>query len=170
MRKLSFVRRRSAPEEEKPKVNSLCPDARSFIKQGTIAQHAVFIDAPNGFPRSWSTVRKKSVKKCSKEWLKLLEEKEELESCMSKLEAQRDRISGDVLNSLFLRYKERLESLSPTHQEIEIELESIRKRASEEIDDLEKELKPIQERLEEFRSLNKSGAMTSPIFFGRRGN
>jgi hypothetical protein len=93
-----------------------------------------------------------------------LEEKEELESCMSKLEAQRDRISGDVLNSLLLRYKERLESLLPPHQEIETELESIRKRASEEIDELEKELKPIQERFEEFRSLNKSGAVTKPDF------
>ena len=154
-----------APEEEKPKVNSLCPRCQILYKTGNycptcgslLMRRTVSREA--GLP-----LEKKSVKKCSKEWLKLLEEKEELESCMSKLEAQRDRISGDVLNSLFLRYKERLESLSPTHQEIEIELESIRKRASEEIDDLEKELKPIQERLEEFRSLNKSGAMTKPDF------
>jgi len=153
------------PEEEKPKVNSLCPRCQILYEKGnycptcgsllmrrTVSQEA-------GLP-----LEKKSVKKCSKEWLKLLEEEEELESCMSKLEAQRDRISGDVLNSLSLRYKDKLESLSPLHQEIETELESIRKRASEEIDDLEKELKPIQERLEEFRSLNKSGAVTKPDF------
>ncbi len=153
------------PEEEKPKVNSLCPRCQILYKKGNycptcgslLMRRTVFREA--GPP-----LEKKSVKKCSKEWLKLLEEEEELKSCMSKLEAQRHRISGDILNSLFLRYKERLESLAPLHQEIEIELESIRKSASEEIDELEKELKPIQERLEEFRSLNQSGAVTKPDF------
>jgi hypothetical protein len=41
-------------------------------------------------------LEKKSVKKCSKEWLKLLEEEKELESCMSNLETQRDKISADA--------------------------------------------------------------------------
>jgi hypothetical protein len=50
------------------------------------------------------------------------------------------------------------------HQEIETELESIRKRASEEIDFLERELKLIQKRLEEFQSLYKLGAVTKPDF------
>jgi ketosteroid isomerase-like protein len=153
------------PEGEKPKVNFLCPRCQVLYKKGTycpmcgslLMRRTVSREA--GLP-----LEKKSVKKRSKEWLKLLEEEGELESCMSKLEAQRDRISGDVLNSLLVRYKDRLESLSPMHQEIETELESIRKRASEEIDDLEKELKPIQERLEEFRSLHKSGAVTKPDF------
>jgi hypothetical protein len=153
------------PEEGKPKVNSLCPRCQILYKKGTycptcgslLMRRTVSREA--GLP-----LEKKSVKKCSKEWLKLLEEEKELESCVSRLEAQRDRASGDVLNSLSLRYKERLESLSPIHQELEIELESIKKSASEEIDELEKELKPIQERLEEFRSLNKSGAVTKPDF------
>jgi hypothetical protein len=57
-----------------------------------------------------------------------------------------------------------LESLSPLHQEIETELESIRKRALEEMDFLENELKPIQKRLEEFQSLYKLGAVTKPDF------
>jgi hypothetical protein len=153
------------PEEGEPKVNSLCPRCQILYKKGTycptcgslLMRRTVSREA--GLP-----LEKKSVKKCSKEWLKLLEEEKELESCVSRLEAQRDRASGDVLNSLSLRYKERLESLSPIHQELEIELESIKKSASEEIDELEKELKPIQERLEEFRSLNKSGAVTKPDF------
>ena len=154
-----------APEEEKPKVNSLCPRCQILYKKGTYCPTCGSLLMRRTASREVGLpLEKKSVKKCSKEWLKLLEEKEELESCMSKLEAQRDRISGDVLNSLSLRYKDKLESLSPLHQEIETELESIKKRASEEIDDLEKELKPIQERLEEFRSLNKSGAVTKPDF------
>ena len=95
---------------------------------------------------------------------RLLKEEKELEFCMSKLEVQRDRVSSDVLNPIFVRYKDRLESLSPLHQEIETELESIRKRASEEIDFLGKELKPIQKRLEEFQSLYKLGAVTKPDF------
>jgi len=45
-----------------------------------------------------------------------------------------------------------------------MELESIRKSASEEIDFLEKELKPIQKRLEEFQSLYKLGAITRTDF------
>jgi ketosteroid isomerase-like protein len=109
-------------------------------------------------------LEKKSVKRWSKEWLRLLEEEKELESCMSKLEAQRDRVSSNVLNPIFIRYKDRLESLSPLHQEIETELESVRKRASEEIDFLEKELRPIQKRLEEFQSLYKLGAITQTDF------
>jgi len=109
-------------------------------------------------------LEKKSVKKWLKEWRRLLGEEKELESRMNNLETHQDRVSRDVFNSLFLRYKDRLESLSPLRQEIETELESIRKRASGEIDDLQKELEPIQERLEEFRCLNQSGAVTKPDF------
>jgi hypothetical protein len=50
------------------------------------------------------------------------------------------------------------------HQEIETELESVRKRASEEIDLLEKELQPIQKRVLEVHSLYQSGAMTKADF------
>ena len=99
-----------------------------------------------------------------KEWLNLLEEERELESCMSKLEAQGDNISTNVIDPLIARYKNQLESLSPLHQEIETELESIRKRASEEIDHLENRLKPIQKRLEEFRSLYNESAVTKADF------
>ncbi len=153
------------PEEGKPKVKFFCPRCQILYKKGNycptcgslLMQRTVFQEAV-------PPLEKKSVKKCSKQWLRLLEEEKELGSCMSRLEAQRDGISSDVLNSLFLRYKDRLESLSPLHQEIETELESIRKRATEEIDGLEKELKPIQEKLEEFRSLHKSGAVTKSDF------
>jgi ketosteroid isomerase-like protein len=153
------------PEEEKSKVNFLCPRCQVLYKKGNYCPACgSLLMRRTVSPETGPSMEKKSVKRCSKEWLKLLEEERELESCMSNLEAQRDRISGDVLNSLFLRYKDRLESLAPLRQDIEAELQSIKKKASQEIDDLEKELKPIQERLEEFRSLNKSGAVMKPDF------
>jgi len=153
------------PGEEKTKVKFFCPRCQVLYKKGTYCPTCGSLLMQRTVSQETGLLlEEKSVKRCSKEWLRLLKEEKELESCMSKLEAQRDRISSDVLNPLLLRYKDRLESLSPLHQKIESELESIRKRASEEIDDLENELKPIRERLEEFRSLYKSGAVTKPDF------
>ena len=107
---------------------------------------------------------KKSIKKLSKKWLRLLKEKKELESCMTKLETQREKVSSDVLHPLFGHYQDRLKSLSPLHRGMEAELESIKKRASEEIDLLGKELKPIRKRLEEFQFLYKLGAVINNDF------
>jgi ketosteroid isomerase-like protein/uncharacterized protein YqgQ len=154
------------PGEEKNKVELVCPKCRVLYKKGNYCRKCGSL-LMQGLPSQETDIQpleKKSVKRWSKEWLRLLKEEKELEFCMSKLEVQQDRVSSDVLNPIFVRYKDRLESLSPLHQEIETELESIRKRASEEIDFLEKELKPIQKRLEEFQSLYKSGALTKPDF------
>ena len=102
------------PEEEKPKVNSLCPRCQVLYQKGSYCPTCGSLLMRGTVPReAGRPLEKKSVKKSSKKWLKLLEEEKELESCISKLEAQRDKISGDVLNLLSLRYKERLESLSP---------------------------------------------------------
>jgi chromosome segregation ATPase len=109
-------------------------------------------------------LEKKPTKKLSKEWLRLQKEEKALESRMRKLETQRENISSDVLDPLFIRDQERLESLRPLQHEIEMELESIRKIASEEISFLEDELNPIQKRLGEFQSLYKLGAVTKPDF------
>jgi len=154
------------PGEEKNKVKLVCPKCRVLYKKGNYCRKCGSL-LMQGLPYQETDIQpleKKSVKRWSKEWLRLLKEEKELEFCMSKLEVQRDRVSSDVLNPIFVRYKDRLESLSPLHQEIETELESIRKRASEEIDFLGKELKPIQKRLEEFQSLYKSAALTKPDF------
>jgi hypothetical protein len=97
-----------------------------------------------------------------------LKEEKELESCISKLETQREKVSGEVLDLLFARYKDRMKSLSPLHQEIETELESIKKKALEQIDSLKNELEPVQKRLGEFQSLFKSGALTKPDFVRER--
>jgi hypothetical protein len=107
---------------------------------------------------------KKAVRKWSKEWLRLFEEKKNLETCLNNLETHRDRVSSKIFNPMLTRYQDQLESLSSLHQEIEVRLESVRKRASEEIDLLEKELKPIQNRFEEVQSLYQLGAMTEADF------
>ena len=109
-------------------------------------------------------LEKKSIKKWSKQWLRLFEEKKNLEICLSKLETQRDSVSSSIFNLIVTRYQDQLESLSSLHQEIEMEFESARKRTSEEIDLLEKELHPIQKRFAEVQSLYQLGAMTKADF------
>ena len=155
-----------ASGEGKTKVRLLCPKCQLFYKKGNYCRKCgslLMQEMPSQDP-DIQPLEKKSVKSWSKKWLKLLNEERELESCMSKLEVERDKVSSDVLNPLFIRYKDRLNSLSPLHQEIETELEGIRKKASEEIASLDKELKPIQRRLEEFQSLYESGGVTKPDF------
>lgn len=154
------------PEGEKTKVKFICPKCQVLYKKGNYCRKcgSLLMEGLPPHVMNVQSLNKKSVKRCSKEWLRLLREEKELESCMSNLESQRERVSSDTLHPIFIRYKDRLESLSPLHQEIEMELESVRKRASEEIDFLGKELKPIQKRLEEFQSLYKLGAITQADF------
>lgn len=109
-------------------------------------------------------LEKKSIKKWSNQWLRLFEEKKNLEICLSNLETQRDSVSSSILDPMVTRYQDQLESLSSLHQEIETELESVRNRASEEIDLLEKELQPMQKRFAEVQSLYQLGAMTKADF------
>lgn len=155
-----------ASGEGKTRVRLLCPKCQLFYKKGNYCRKCgslLMQEMPSQDPEI-QPLEKKSVKSWSKKWSRLLNEERELESCMSKLEVERDKVSSDVLNPLFIRYKDRLDSLSPLHQEIETELEGIRKRASEEIASLDKELEPIQRRLEEFQSLYKSGGVIKPDF------
>jgi hypothetical protein len=106
----------------------------------------------------------KWIKNCSKEWMRMLREKRELEICLGNLEAQKDKISNDELTLLSTRYQERLKEILPLQQDIEAELDAVRGRASEEIDLLEKEIKPIQKRLEELQFINRQSGMTRDDF------
>ncbi len=155
-----------APGEERLNVKLFCPKCQVLYKKGNHCRKcgSLLMQETPSQETGVQPLEKKSAKRWSKEWLRLSKEEKELESCMSKLETQREKVSGDILDPLSVRYKDRLESLSPLHQEIETELESIKKRASEEIEFLENELKPIQKRLEEFQSLYKLGAVTKPDF------
>ncbi|MBM4340117.1 MAG: hypothetical protein FJ110_11310 [Deltaproteobacteria bacterium] len=106
----------------------------------------------------------KWIKNCSKEWLRLLKEKDELEICLKNLEAQRDKISNEEFTLLSVRYQERLKELQAHQQEVGAELDSVRRRASDEIELLEKEVKPIQKRLEELQFINKEAGITREDF------
>jgi hypothetical protein len=134
-------------------IGNYCKRCGSLLVQRIISQEA-----------DLRPFEKKSVKKWSQEWLRLFEEKKNLEICLNKLETQRDRVSSDIFNPILTRYQDQLESLSSLHQEIEVRLESVRKRAQEEIVLLEKELTPIQKRFEEVQSLYQLGAMTEADF------
>jgi len=153
-------------DKERTNVKLYCPKCQVHYKRGNYCRKcgSLLMQGTPYKETDAQRLEKKSTKRWSKEWLRLLKEEKALESCMRKLEAQQERISSDVIDPLFIRYKERLESLLPQHQEIETELESIKKMAWGEIDFLENELKPIEKRLEEFQSLYKSGAVTKPDF------
>jgi len=155
-----------ASAKEKTDVTLICPRCQVLHKNGKYCRKcgSLLMRRTGSQRTDVQPLGKKSVKRWVKEWLKLLEEERKLQSCMSKLEAQGDNISTGVTNPLIVRYRDQLKSLSPLHQEIETELESIRKRTSEEIDLLENQLKPVQKRLEEFQSLYKSSAVTKADF------
>jgi hypothetical protein len=155
-----------APGEERINVKVFCPKCQVLYKKGNYCRKCGSL-LMQGDPSQETAVQpleKKSAKRWSREWFTLLKEEKELESCISKLETQREKVSREVLDPLFTRYKDRLKSMSPLHQEIETELESIKKKALGQIDSLENELEPIQKRLEEFQSLYKSGGVTKPDF------
>jgi ketosteroid isomerase-like protein/DNA-directed RNA polymerase subunit M/transcription elongation factor TFIIS len=154
------------PEEEKTKVKFVCPRCQLLYQKGNYCRKcgSLLMRRTSSQETFVQPLEKKSVKSWAKEWRRLSKEEKELESCISKLETQRDQISSDVLNPVFIRYKDRLESLSPLHQEVETELERIKKRALHEIDFLENELRPIQKRLEEFQSLHKLSAIKKTDF------
>jgi len=155
-----------AMEDKITKDKLMCPKCKLPYGKGKYCRKCGSL-LMQGIPSQETDVQpleKNLIKKWSKEWLRMSREERELKACMMKLEAQREKISNDVFHPTFNRYKYRLESLLPLHQEIETELKCIRKRGTEEIDFLEKEMKPFQKRLEEFKSLYKTGAITKDDF------
>jgi ketosteroid isomerase-like protein len=153
-------------EGVRTKAKLICPKCQTLYEIGNYCKRcgSLLVQRIISPEADLRPLDKKAVKKWSKEWLRLFEEKKNLETCLSNLETHRDRVSGKIFNPMLTRYQDQLESLSSLHQEIEVRLESVRKRASEEIDLLEKELKPIQKRFEEVQSLYQLGAMTGADF------
>ena len=151
---------------EMGKATLICPKCEEFYRIGNYCgKCGSLLLQRSEFQRTgWQPLGKKDAKRISGKWETLLREKKKLENCMSKLEAQQDRVSKEVFESLSARYQDRLESLSLQHQEMEAELESMRKRVSEKIHLFETELEPLQKRLEEYRSLYESGAMAKRDF------
>jgi len=154
------------PKEEKIEGNLICPKCQVLYEKGNYCRRcgSLLVQPTPTQEANVQPLEKKGVKRRSKEWLSLFKERKELESCMSKLEAQEDRISSDVIHPMLAHYRDRLNSLLPVLQEIEAELESIGEKTSEEIDFFESKLKPVQKRLEEFQSLYGSGAVMKADF------
>lgn len=142
-----------------PICQDLYPKGNYCKKCGSLLRHETPSQKTNRQPLDI-----KLIKHWAKEWRKLLKEKKELETCLKNLKRQRNEISNDVLTLLTDRYQERLKELLPLHQDIESELESVRRRASEEINELKEEIKPIQKRLEEFQRINKQSGITRTDF------
>lgn len=153
--------------EEKKNVKLFCPKCQLLYKKGNYCRKcgSLLMQGDPSLENGAQPLEKKSAKRWTGEWFTLLEEEKELESCILKLETQREKVSREVVDPLFDRYQERLKSLSPLHQQIETELDSIKKKAMEQIDSVRKELEPIQKRLDEFQALYKSRAVTKPDFF-----
>ena len=108
------------------------------------------------------------MKKLSKEWLTLSEEKKRLEILIKNLEAKRSGISSDMFNTTLGRYQSQVESISLRYQKIEKDLESVKAKTSGEINITLNALKPFKKRLEEAQSLYKAGALTKSDFAKQR--
>jgi len=113
-------------------------------------------------------IEKKSVKKLSKEWLTLFEEKRKLEILIKKLESKRTSISSDMFNTTFGRYQAQLESVSSKYHKNQTDLESVKAKTSREINITLNALKPFRKRLEEAQSLYKGAALTKTDFVRER--
>lgn len=152
----------SLVNEEIEMIRLICPRCRTLYKKGHYCKKCGSLLQEEKAPqeKETQTLQKKSVKKLSKKWLRLLEEKKEIETCLNKLEGQRNKVSSDLINPLSSHYQDRFNSLLPLHQEMDIELQSIKKGTTEEIHSLEKELQSLSKRLEEFQSLYETGAVT----------
>jgi hypothetical protein len=154
------------PGEERKYVKLFCPKCQLLYKKGNYCRKcgSLLMQGDPSQENGVQPLEKKSAKRWAGEWFRLLQEEKELESCINKLQTQREKVSREVVDPLFASYQERLKSLSPLHEQIEAELESIKKKALAQIDSLQNELEPIQKRLEEYQSLYKSGAVTKPDF------
>jgi ketosteroid isomerase-like protein/ribosomal protein L40E len=147
---------------ERTSLKLFCPKCQLLYKTGNYCRKcgSLLVQGSPFQRSSGQPLEKKLIRRWSKEWLRISKERKKLEACLDKLEKEKDKVSSDIVNPMFARYQEELESLSSLHKEIEAELESVKKKVSEEIDLLEKGLKPIQKRFQEVQYLYQSGAMT----------
>lgn len=156
--------------EEMPMNKLICPRCQRVYQKGHYCKRcgSLLLEEKALHGKEAQTLQRKSVKKLSKRWLRLLKEKKEVETCLNRLEWQRNKVSSALIHPLSFRYQDRLNLLLPLQQEVDMELQSIKKRMTEEIQSLEKEIKPISKRLEEFQSLYKTGAVTKKDYIDER--
>ncbi len=146
----------------KERAELICPKCKALYRIGNYCRScgALLLERPRPKETDVQTLEKKLIKKWSKQWLKLSEEKKKLRRCLEKLELQKGKVSSDLVDPMSIRYQNQLESLSTLSKGVEAELESVGERIAHQIHLLERELEPIRKRLAQFRSLYESGAMT----------
>lgn len=154
------------PKVEKMETQLICPVCQDLYQKGNYCKEcgSPLREGMESPKTDWQPLKIKWIKNRSKEWLRLLKEKRELEICLKNLETQGDKISNDMLTLLSTQYQERMKKVLTLHQEIEAELDSVRRRGIEEIDLLEKELKPLKKRIEELKLVNKQDGITKDDF------
>lgn len=154
------------PKVEKLETPLLCPICQDLYQKGNYCKKcgSPLREGMESPKKDRQSLKIKWIKNRSKEWLRLLKEKRELEICLKNLETERNKISNDMFILLSDRYQERLKELLTLHQEIEVELDSVRRRGIEEIDLLEEELTPLRKRVEELQLVNKQAGITKDDF------
>lgn len=152
-------------ENEEVGIKLICPKCKKIYKKGTYCRKCGSLMKRSSSPEiDLLPLEIKSIKRWARKCQRLIKEKKEIEICLSNLEERRDSLSREIYHSISNRYKSRLEDLLPLSQHIENEVKSLRKRITDEIDLLQRELLPLQKRLVEFKSLYKSGAILTSDF------
>lgn len=168
---LSATKTSSADEGDPSQVERIrmvrvCPRCHLHFEVGTYCRICgSFLKQLQVLEERERTKGKKFTKSLLSEWFRLTKEKRKFEISLKNLERQKDALSEDTFNLTLQRYRVQMESISSRLREIEAEIESIRKIASDKIGLLEEESNAIQKRFEEIRSLNQLGAITRTDYF-----
>jgi len=148
------------PTVERVRIVRMCPRCHLRFEVGNYCRICGFFLKQEHISSDRDRIDSKLIKRLSSEWSKLRKKKSELETCMGRLEKQRDTFSEETFNPIFQRYQVQTESLSSRLQEIVAKTESFKAKVSKEIGFLEDESGTIQKRFEEICSLRQLGAIT----------
>ena len=157
------------PQEDVKRFVRLCPSCLIHYDIGNYCKNCgMALVKQEASQNKDLSLEKNSIKTLSSELLRISREKRKLDDCITRLEAQQDKVSSPILPSLLARYQTDSEALSSRYEQIKEALNAIQQSAAEEIKGLEEELNPIQKRLGELELLYKSGAIKKPDFLSQK--
>ena len=156
------------PTVERVRIVRMCPRCHLRFEVGNYCRICGFSLKQELISSDRDRIDNRLIKRLSSEWSRLRKKKSELETCLGKLEQQRDAFSKETFNPIFQRYQVQMESLSSRLKEIAAEFEPFRAKMSKEIGLLEEETGVIQKRFEEIRSLHRLGAITHTDYFAEK--
>ncbi len=153
---------------QRVKIIRMCPKCHLHFEVGNYCRICGFSLKQEITFSDRDRIDNRLIKRLSSDWSGLRKKKSELETCLGKLEQQRDAFSEETFNPIFQRYEVQIESLSCRLKEITARFESFRATVSKEIGFLEEEAAAIQKRFEEIRSLHHLGAITHTDYFAEK--